>query len=165
MAFYFGGATQRRRMASDSRDQKLRAVQAFLDGLVSKDVERMPLAADLMLTSPLDPEHPLIGKEAAAEFLRTRVFPRIPVHKAEVERHVVEGECVATLWNATFALPGNKRAVVPIFDFFRIVDGEIKEIRPYFDPKPLKEAPAQPTQKPLREAASSACRRKRPVAR
>jgi len=34
----------------------------------------------------------------------------------------------------------HKRAVVPIFDFFRIVDGEIKEIRPYFDPKPLKEA-------------------------
>jgi len=93
-----------------------------------------------VLTSPPDPEYPLIVKAAAAEFLHTRVFPRIPVHKAEVERHVIEGECVATLWKATFMLPGNKRAVVPIFDFFRVVDGEIKEIRPYFDPKPLKEA-------------------------
>jgi len=127
-------------MGSGSREQKLCAVQAFLDGLVSKDIEGMPLAADLVLTSPLDPEHPLVGKAAAAEFLHTRVFPRIPVHKAEVERHVIEGECVATLWKATFMLPGNKQAVVPIFDFFRVVDGEIKEIRPYFDPKPLKEA-------------------------
>ena len=115
-------------------------MQAFLDGLVNKDIERMPLAADLVLMSPLDPEHPLIGKAAAAEFLHTRVFPRIPVHKAEVERHVIEGECVATLWKATFMLPGNKQVVVPIFDFFRVVDSEIKEIRPYFDPKPLKEA-------------------------
>ena len=49
-------------MGSDSREQKLRAVQAFLDGLVNKDIERMPLAADLVLMSPLDPEHPLIGK-------------------------------------------------------------------------------------------------------
>ena len=49
-------------------------MQAFLDGLVSKDIEGMPLAADLVLTSPLDPEHPLIGKAAAAEFLHTRVF-------------------------------------------------------------------------------------------
>ena len=53
---------------------------------------------------------------------------------------MIEGECVATLWKATFLLPGHKRAVVPIFDFFRVVDGEIKEIRPYFDPKPLKAA-------------------------
>src|SRR5262249_27857931 len=56
------------------------------------------------------------------------------------ERCLIEGECVATLWKATFMLPGNKQAVMPIFDFFRVVDGEIKEIRPYFDPKPLKEA-------------------------
>jgi hypothetical protein len=101
-------------MGSDSRERKLPAVQAFLDGLVSKDIEGMPLAADLLLTSPLDPEHPLIGKAAAAEFLHTRVFPRISVHKAEVERHVMEGECVATLWKATFVLPRNKQAVVPI---------------------------------------------------
>ena len=51
---------------------------------------------------------------------------------------MVEGDCVATLWKATFALPeGN--AVVPIFDFFRVENGLIKEIRPYFDPKPLKD--------------------------
>jgi predicted SnoaL-like aldol condensation-catalyzing enzyme len=119
------------------RDQKIEAVQAFLDGLTAGDVEKMPLAADVILKSPLDPDHPLIGKAAAAEFLKTRVFPRIPVRKAAVERHLVEGDCVATLWTATFAPPGGKEIVVPIFDFFRVQDGTIKEIRPYFDPKPL----------------------------
>ena len=36
--------------------------------------------------------------------------------------------------------PGGGEIVVPIFDFFRIVNGEIKELRPYFDPKPLRNA-------------------------
>src|SRR5262249_38942375 len=31
------------------------------------------------------------------------------------ERCLIEGECVATLWKATFMLPGNKQAVMPIF--------------------------------------------------
>ncbi len=121
-------------------DPRIEAVQAFLDGLTANSVEKMPLAADVVLKSPLDPDHPLVGKAAAAEFLKQRVFPRIPVRKAEVERHLTEGDCVATLWKATFAPPGREEIVVPIFDFFRVQDGAIKEIRPYFDPKPLKDA-------------------------
>jgi hypothetical protein len=27
--------------------------------------------------------------------------------------------------------------VVPAFDYFRVSGGEIREIRPYFDPRPL----------------------------
>jgi predicted SnoaL-like aldol condensation-catalyzing enzyme len=78
--------------------------------------------------------------EAAVQFLESRVFPRIPVRKAQVERHMIEGDCVATLWKATFALPGGKEVDVPIFDFFRVEKGLIKEIRPYFDPSPIKDA-------------------------
>jgi limonene-1,2-epoxide hydrolase len=121
-------------------DSKIAAVEAFLGGLTQNSVDKMPLAPDVVIKSPLDPEHPLVGRQAAVAFLETRVFPRIPVRKAEVERHMTEGECVATLWKATFALPGGKQVDVPIFDFFRVEDGLIKEIRPYFDPKPLKDA-------------------------
>jgi ketosteroid isomerase-like protein len=121
-------------------DAKLRAIDNFLAGLTSNDVEKMPLASDIVLTSPIDPGHPLVGKPAVVDFLKRRVFPRIPVRKAQVERHVVDGDCVATLWKATFAPAGRREVDVPIFDFFRIVDGELKELRPYFDPKPLKEA-------------------------
>jgi predicted SnoaL-like aldol condensation-catalyzing enzyme len=126
-------------MKEQQHDQRLHAIHAFLEGLTEDDVEKMPFAPDIILASPLDPEHPLIGKEAAIAFLKNRVFPRIPVRKAEVERHIVDGDCVGTLWKATFAPKGGKEIVVPIFDFFRIVDGRIKELRPYFDPKPLIE--------------------------
>lgn len=122
------------------RADMISAVEAFLEGLTHNNIDMMPLAPDVVLKSPLDPEHPSIGREAAFDFLTSRVFPRIPVRKAEVERHVVEGDSVATLWVATFSMSG-RDVVVPIFDFFRVNnDGLISEVRPYFDPKPLKEA-------------------------
>jgi limonene-1,2-epoxide hydrolase len=120
-------------------DPNITAVEAFLRGLTENSVAKMPLHPNVMLQSPLDPDHPARGRAAAIEFLERRVFPRIPVRKAEVERHMIEGECVATLWKATFALANGKEVAVPIFDFFRVENGLIKEIRPYFDPTPLKE--------------------------
>lgn len=62
------------------------------------------------------------------------------MRKAEIERHSIEGECVATLWTATFAPPDRTEIVVPIFDFFQIQNGGIKEIRSCFDPGPLEDA-------------------------
>ncbi len=104
-------------------DNKFKAIEDFLAGLTSNDGEKMPFANDIVLTTPIDPEHPLIGKQAAFDFLKARVFPRIPVRKAEIERHLVDGDCVGPLWKATFAPAGRREVVVPIFDFFRIVDG------------------------------------------
>jgi len=89
-------------------DPRIIAVEAFLGGLTDNSVDRMPLHPDVVLKSPLDPDHPLRGREAAVAFLESRVFPRIPVRKAEVEHHMIEGDCVATLWKATFALPGGR---------------------------------------------------------
>jgi limonene-1,2-epoxide hydrolase len=127
-------------MKDDQPDERLRTIHAFLKGLTKDDVDQMPFAPDIVLASPLDPEHPMVGRDAAIRFLKTRVFPSIPVRKAEIERHIVEGEYIGTLWKATFAPASGGEVVVPIFDFFRIVDGEIKELRPYFDPKPLSNA-------------------------
>jgi limonene-1,2-epoxide hydrolase len=118
---------------------KVRTVEAFLEGLTRNDIDMMPFASDVVLASPLDPEHPARGKANVVAFLKTRVFPKVPVHSAKVERHIVEGDNVATLWEATFKLSG-RDVVVPIFDFFRVSDGLIHEVRPYFDPKPLKDA-------------------------
>src|SRR5437763_669831 len=89
-------------------NQKIATVQAFLDGLTANSVETMPLADDVVLITPLDRDHPLRGKQAAAEFLRSRVFPKIPVRRVEVERHMIDGDHVATLWTATFAVQGRE---------------------------------------------------------
>jgi limonene-1,2-epoxide hydrolase len=138
---YITAANVEAAMKDDHLDHRLRAIHAFLEGLTEDNVQKMPFASDIVLASPLDPEHPVIGRDAAIQFLKTRVFPKIPVRKADVERHIIDGDYVATLWRATFVpTNGKEQIVVPIFDFFRIVDGQIKELRPYFDPELLKEA-------------------------
>src|SRR3954470_6073477 len=114
---------------ANTHDEKLKAIEDFLAGLTSNDVEKMPFADDMVLTSPIDPDHPLVGKTAAIDFLKTQVFPKIPVRKAEIERHLVDGDCVGTLWKGTFAPAGQREVEVLIFDFFRIVNGQIKELR------------------------------------
>ena len=122
-----------------NRQVNVQACEAFISGLVDSDVANMPFAPDVVLASPLDPAHPAVGKDAVVQFLKSRVFPKIPVHRARVERHIVEGEYVATLWTATFKSTEGHNVDVPIFDFFRVSGGLIKEIRPYFDPNQLNE--------------------------
>jgi limonene-1,2-epoxide hydrolase len=124
-------------MVPHDKQSQIAAVEAFLAGLTRNDVRAMPFADDVLLTSPLDPGNPARGRDQVIAFLQNEVFPKVPVASAKVERHIVEGDAVATLWEATFHLDG-KAVVVPIFDFFRVTGGLIHEIRPYFDPKPLK---------------------------
>lgn len=121
----------------NKREENTRAVEAFLNGLTRNSVDLMPFAPHVILKSPLDPLHPSIGEDAVRAFLTTRVFPEIPVQRADVERHIVEGDYVATLWTALFNLQG-REVSVPIFDLFRVSGGLIHEVRPYFDPAPLK---------------------------
>ncbi len=40
------------------RERAVRAVEAFLEGLVKSSVDGMPLAPDVILISPLDPANP-----------------------------------------------------------------------------------------------------------
>ena len=124
-------------MVPHDKQSQIAAVGAFLTGLTKNSVDAMPFADDILLTSPLDPAHPARGPEAVIAFLEDQVFPKVPVASARIERHIVEGDAVATLWTATFRLP-DRDVVVPIFDFFRVTGGLIHEIRPYFDPKPLQ---------------------------
>jgi limonene-1,2-epoxide hydrolase len=124
-------------MVLHDKESQIAAVEAFLTGLTKNDVRAMPFAGDILLTSPLDPEHPAHGRKEVVAFLEKEIFPKVPVASAKVERHIVEGDTVATLWEATFHRDGHD-VVVPIFDFFRVTGGQIHEIRPYFDPKPLK---------------------------
>jgi limonene-1,2-epoxide hydrolase len=124
-------------MVPHDKQSQIAAVEAFITGLTKNRVEAMPFADDILLTSPLDPAHPAHGREAVVAFLENQVFPKLPIASARIERHIVEGDTVGTLWAATFRLP-DRDVVVPIFDFFRVSGGEIHEIRPYFDPQPLK---------------------------
>jgi hypothetical protein len=54
---------------------------------------------------------------------------------AEVQQHIVEGEYVATVFRLR-----TPNGVTMVFDKFRVVDGKLKEINPYYDPSVLNEA-------------------------
>lgn len=54
---------------------------------------------------------------------------------ADIKQHIVEGEYVATVFDLK-----TPNGVTVIFDRFRVVDGKLKEINPYYDPTVLKEA-------------------------
>ena len=109
------------------RDDVVKPIEAYLQGLKDKDLSKVPFARDVTMESPLSPK--LIGAESVIEFL-TGLFPAIK--DIRVKQHIVEGEYAATLFDfdTTFG-------IIPVFDCFRVSGGEIKQIRPYYDPRPI----------------------------
>jgi limonene-1,2-epoxide hydrolase len=109
------------------RESKIEAVERYLDALRSRDLSRAPLADDIVFIDPLTPER--TGIEAWRAFIE----PMLPAFKdVRVLRHVVEGDFVATMWEADTVW-----GVIPVFELFRVEDGRIKEARAYLDPRPI----------------------------
>jgi hypothetical protein len=82
--------------------------------------------------SPLSPR--VVGVKAVSELL-TGMFPVIK--GIRVRRHIVENEYVATRFDldTTFG-------EIPVFDCFRVANGLIQEVRPFYDPRPITNAAA-----------------------
>lgn len=110
-----------------SREEKVAVVEAYLSGLANKDLSKVPFGADVTFESPLSER--LTGREVVVNFL-TGLFPAIK--GVQVKRHIVEGDFVATVFDfeTTFG-------VIPVFDCFQVVGGQLKAIRPYYDPRPI----------------------------
>ena len=108
------------------------AVLSYFDGLAKAQLNGIPFASDVSFESPLSP--PIRGATAVRTFLEG-VLPAI--RGIDVQQVIVDGEQAAV----RFTLNTN-HGVVPAFDFFRVVNGEIVEARPYYDPRPLL-APAR----------------------
>ncbi len=115
-----------------TREDKIKVVESYIRGLGSRDFTDVPFAESVSYESPLTPK--LVGREAI-EFLEG-IFPII--RGAEIKQHIVEGEFVATVFHLR-----TSDGVTAVFDKFRVVDGQLKEINPYYDPSVLQEAVAQ----------------------
>ena len=114
-----------------TRDEKIAVVESYIHGLANGDFANVPFAENVIYESPLAKK---TGKDAI-NFL-SALFPIM--RGAEIKQHIVEGEYVATLFH--LRTPNGGTA---IFDKFRVVDGKLKEINPYYDPAVLKEAAKQ----------------------
>ena len=109
------------------REDVIGPVEAYLNGLGSKDLNAAPFHHDIVFEGPLGP--PIHGDAALRDFL-TGMLPAIK--GIQIARHIVDGEWCATVFDlkTTFG-------VIPIIDCFRVVDRQIVSIRPYYDPRPI----------------------------
>lgn len=115
-----------------SANPAVEAVDAYFEGLKRKDLTRVPFAPSVSFESPLSPR--LVGVKAVTEFLNG-VFPVIK--DVRVKQHIAENDYVATRFDLD-----TTHGVIPAFDCFRVSNGLIQEVRPFYDPRPITNAAA-----------------------
>lgn len=109
------------------RTEFVRPVEAYLNGLGAKNLGGVPFADDVTFESPLSPK--ITGAKALSDFL-VGLFPAIK--GVTIKRFVVEAPHVVAVFDfhTTFG-------TIPVCDVFRVEGGQLKEIRPYYDPRPI----------------------------
>jgi len=112
-----------------TREEKIEVVESYISGLGRHDFTGVPFHEEVVYQSPISPKR--TGR-AAVEFLQG-VFPVI--HGVDIKQHIVEGEYVATVFDLHVTT-----GTIAIFDRFRVVDGKLLEISPYYDPRLLNQA-------------------------
>ncbi len=117
-------------MNSDSRQTKVKVVESYLDALRNKDFSGVAFAPNVCFEGPTTP--PLFGAAAVIAFLSAQFAA---IRDVRVRQHIVEGDCVATLFDFDTIY-----GVIPVFDLFCVVNGQLQTIRPYFDPTPMRTA-------------------------
>jgi Domain of unknown function (DUF4904) len=112
--------------AQRQRDSIARLLDAYTNGYKTGDWGQVRFAADVTFEGPL--KGPIRGESPVRTFLSA-----VRAKDVRVKRQIIDGQFACVL--ADFeTIEG---IVVPFCEYFRIRDGEIAEIRPYFDPRPF----------------------------
>jgi hypothetical protein len=105
-----------------SREQKVAAVEAYLDCFATKDLSKVSFAEDVTFEGPGMPK--LTGRQSLLGFL-THILPM--VKGIQLKQHIVEGDHVATVFDMETV-----NGVDHVCDWSYIVDGQIKAIRAFY---------------------------------
>ncbi|HJT87197.1 MAG TPA: nuclear transport factor 2 family protein [Bryobacteraceae bacterium] len=121
-------------------EEAIRTVDAYLNALAAKDISAAPLHPDVTFESPLSP--PIRGRDAVRQVF-AGFFPSMKAIK--VSRHIANSE-----WCATLLEMETPFGTLPMVDCFHVIDGQIRSIRVYFDPRPIVDglsqaAPTEPS--------------------
>jgi len=108
-------------------------VERYLRALKDRNLADVPFAPDVVFQGPLSPK--LTGIDAVTEILE-QMLPVI--RDIRVERHIVDGEFVATMFELDTIF-----GMIPVCDCFHVVGGQLKQIRPFYDPRPILEGMAR----------------------
>lgn len=112
-----------------SREQKIAAVEAYLNCFITKDLSKVSFAEDVTFAGPRMAK--LTGRPAILGFL-THILPMVKT--VTLKQHIVEGDYVATLFDMETV-----NGVDHVFDWMHIVDGQIKAIHAFYYPDQLPE--------------------------
>lgn len=113
-----------------SREENVTVAEAYLNGLASKDLSKIPFADDITFEGPRVPM--LVGRQSVIGFL-TGILPAIKA--IWIKQHIVEGEYVATVFDME-TIHGTDR----VFDRLRVVNGQLKEIQSFYYPQEAAES-------------------------
>lgn len=109
------------------REDVVSVIQNYFDCLKDKTVDQMPFAADVQFDAPT--AGPFSGSDAVQAFFSQAVQFIVQAHP---KQFVVDGENAVVLMDLE-TLAGT----LPVAEAFHVVDGKIKSIRPYYDPRPI----------------------------
>ena len=115
-----------------SREQKVEAVEAYLDSFKTKDLSKVSFAEDVTFEGPRMPK--LAGRQTILGFI-TSILPMVKGIK--LKQHIVEGDYVATLFEMETV-----NGVDHVFDRIHVIDGEIKEIHAFYYPQEIPDTGA-----------------------
>jgi hypothetical protein len=109
------------------RGSIVKLLDAYIGGYTTGDYANVRFAADVRFEGPLTNGR-ILGKAAVQKFVSS-----VRAKDVRVKRQIIDGHVACVLADFETA----EGIVVPFCEFFRIENGEITEIRPYFDPRPL----------------------------
>jgi hypothetical protein len=128
--FVLGGcSTGTSAPALQQKEAVARMLDAYAQAMKTGDYSRVRFTSDVTFLGPLT-NGPIVGEAQVKDFLRK---VSTDVGDVRVERQIIDGEFACVIAD----LETKKGIVVPFSEFYRVVDGRIAEIRPYFDPRPL----------------------------
>jgi hypothetical protein len=115
-----------------SREQKVAAVEAYLDCFVTKDLSKVPFAEDVTFEGPRMAK--LTGRPTVFRFL-AHILPM--VKGIQLKQHIVEGDYVATVFDMETV-----NGVDHVCDRIYVEDGQIKTIHAFYYPDEILEGQA-----------------------
>ena len=111
------------------REAVARVLDAYAQAMKTGDYSSVRFTPDVTFVGPLT-NGAIKGEAQVKDFLRK---VSRGVRDIRVKRQIIDGEFASVIAD----LETTEGTVVPFSEFFRVVDGRIAEIRPYFDPRPL----------------------------
>jgi hypothetical protein len=113
----------------NNRNSTIELITSYINALISGDFKKVQFTPDVTLLTPFM-ETPVVSKDAVIGALKEISEG---VEGIKVLRFVIDDEHACAL----LEFKTKNGSVVSMCDAYRIYDGKLAEIRPYFDPRPL----------------------------